>query len=80
MGRRPDRWRPTSEIMMDDLTSRVAVLEQIARTTEAILGDIRSDIREIRSMQDRDFRWLLGLYLAGTTAILGVLAHAQHWI
>jgi hypothetical protein len=65
---------------MDDVPARVAVLEQIARNTEATLTEIRADVREIRGQQDRDFRWLLGLYLAGTAAILGVMAHGFRWL
>jgi hypothetical protein len=69
-----------SDVPINDMLPRVAVLEQIARSTETILTDIRADIREIRGQQDRDFRWLLGLYLAGTAAMLGVMAHGFHWI
>jgi len=69
-----------SDITVNDHAPRLAVLEQIARGTETILADIRADIREIRGQQDRDFRWLLGLYLAGTAAMLGVMAHGFHWI
>jgi hypothetical protein len=64
----------------DNIESRTAVLEQISRSTEAILGEMRTDVREIRVQQDRDFRWLLGLYLAGTAAILGVMAHGFRWL
>lgn len=66
---------------------RVARLEA---TVEAILReirDIREDIRELRTdIRDlrrevaRDFRWLLALYLAGTGALLGVMAHGFHWV
>ena len=28
----------------------------------------------------RDFRWLIGLYLAGYAAMLGVMAHGFHWL
>lgn len=66
--------------MTDNIESRTAVLEQIARSIEAVLGEMRTDVREIRVQQDRDFRWLLGLYLAGTAAILGVMAHGFHWL
>jgi len=77
-----------------DLESRVAVLEQIARTTTAVLerlerrfdaADQRMDsiIREQRA----DFRWLLGVMLGGFTAMLGgfgamlgVMAHGFHWL
>jgi hypothetical protein len=30
--------------------------------------------------QDRQFYSLLGIYLTGTAAILGLLAHSVHWI
>lgn len=29
---------------------------------------------------DSNFKWLLGLYIAGYAGLLGVLAHAVHWI
>lgn len=63
-----------------DMESRVAVLEQIALTTTATLERIE---REQRS----DFRWLLGIMLAGFTAMLGTfgtmlaaMAHGFHWL
>ncbi|MGA3403335.1 MAG: hypothetical protein ABSC95_29320 [Acetobacteraceae bacterium] len=63
-----------------DMESRVAVLEQIARTMTASLERIE---REQRS----DFRWLLGITLAGFTtslgmfgALLGAMAHGFHWL
>lgn len=91
-----------------DMESRVAVLEQIARTTVASLERIehRFDTLESRftAMDGRftglesrfaavdrrfdalssehraDFRWLLGLMLAQTGALLGVMAHGFHWL
>jgi hypothetical protein len=98
-----------------DMESRVAVLEQIARTTAASLERIehrfdtlegRFDTLESRftAMDGRftglesrfaavdrrfdalssehraDFRWLLGLMLAQTGALLGVMAHGFHWL
>ena len=30
--------------------------------------------------QRADFRWLLGLILAQTGALLGVMAHGFHWL
>jgi hypothetical protein len=70
-----------------DMESRVAVLEQIARTTAAGLERIE---RRLDSMDRRidavvtdqrsDFRWLLGLMLAQTGALLGVMAHGFHWL
>lgn len=77
-----------------DMESRVAVLEQIARTTAASLERIerRLDAMEgrftgidhrfdaLNSEHRADFRWLLGLMLAQTGALLGVMAHGFHWL
>jgi hypothetical protein len=89
----------------DDMESRVAVLEQIARTTTAGMERIeraidlqRAEFRTLLERLDRridqlgteqraDFRWLLGVMLAGFTmllgalgAMLGVMAHGFHWL
>jgi hypothetical protein len=75
-----------------DMESRVAVLEQIARSTNASLERIerRFDAIDRRfdalSAEHRsDFRWLLGVMiggfgatLGGFGAILGVMAHGFH--
>jgi hypothetical protein len=69
------------------MEARVAVLEQIARTTSASLERIE---RRLDSMDRRidvvvtdqraDFRWLLGVMLGGFGAMLGVMAHGFHWL
>jgi hypothetical protein len=41
----------------------------------ASISGLRTDLRDIRQGQRADVRWLLGLYLAGTAAILGVVVH-----
>jgi hypothetical protein len=61
---------------MDDIPARVAVLEQIARSTAIELGEIHKDIRELRT----DNRWLMGIMLGGFVAILGAMAHGFHWL
>jgi len=77
-----------------DMETRVAVLEQIARTTAATLErmDGRMDRIDQRldmlyGAQRSDFRWLLGMMIAGTGTILGcllgllgVMAHGFHWL
>jgi hypothetical protein len=72
---------------MDDIPSRVAVLEQIARNTEAVLLRIETRLDRIEARQAEDFRFLVRLHftqfalmVAGFAAILGVIARAQHWI
>jgi hypothetical protein len=70
-----------------DIPPRVAVLEEIARNTLQALIDIRAEMREMRRESRADYRWLLGIMLAGfamtTTGfagILAVMAHGFHWL
>jgi len=77
--------------MADAIEPRMAVLEQIARSTDqrldriekridALGSEIRGDLREIRSNQRSDFRWFMTLYIAGMATLLGVMAHGFHWL
>jgi hypothetical protein len=84
-----------------DMEARIAVLEQIARTTAAALERMDGRMDRIDGRMDRidqrldmlwgaqrsDFRWLLGMMVAGTGTILasilgllGVMAHGFHWL
>ena len=79
-----------------DMESRVAVLEQIARSLlsgqerierrlDAIGRRSQSsrrllDISSVAAEQRADFRWLLGIMLGGFGAIVGVMAHGFHWL
>ncbi|HLB96607.1 MAG TPA: hypothetical protein VJK90_03040 [Acetobacteraceae bacterium] len=77
-----------------DMEARIAVLEQIARTTATALErmDGRMDRIDQRldmlwGAQRGDFKWLLGMMVAGTGTILasilgllGVMAHGFHWL
>lgn len=63
--------------MADDLSSRVAVLEQIARNTEAALGRIEARLDRIDTRMDRldsrqgdDFRFLVRLQITLTTVTI----------
>lgn len=71
----------------ESMEARVAVLEQIARTTSAALERIE---RRLDSMDRRidtvvtdqraDFRWPVGIMLGGFGAMLGAMAHGFHWL
>ena len=70
-----------------DMEARVAVLEQIARTTAASLERIERRLDLAAAAQRNDFRWLLGMLVAatGTTlaaflGLLGMMAHGFHWL
>jgi hypothetical protein len=69
------------------MESRIAVLEQIARTTTAALDRIERRLDAMTAEQRADFRWLLGMMLGGFGAmlggfgaLLGVMAHGFHWL
>lgn len=69
---------------MDDIPTRVAVLEQIARSTEAVLLSIQAEMRtnfaELRKAQREDFRFLVTIWISGVVALLAVMAHGFKWI
>jgi hypothetical protein len=74
----------------ESMEARVAVLEQIARTTSAALEriELRLDSMDRRidtvvTDQRADFRWLVGIMLGGFAAMLGgfgAMAHGFHWL
>lgn len=70
-----------------DMESRVAVLEEIARTTAASLERIERRLDSLAAEQRSDFRWLLGVMMGATGTVLaammgllGVMAHGFHWL
>jgi hypothetical protein len=60
-----------------DMERRVAVLEQIARTTTASLERIERRMDASAAEQGADFRWLLGIVLGGFTAMLVGSGHCS---
>jgi hypothetical protein len=62
------------------METRVAVLEQIARTTVASLERIERRIDAMATEQRSDFCWLLGMMLGTAGTLLGVMAHGFHWL
>lgn len=76
------------------MESRVAVLEEIARSNAAALERIDRRFEQMDRRFDQmaaehhtDFRWLVGVTLAGfgtligmMAGMLGVMAHGFHWL
>jgi len=72
----------------------IAVLEQIAISTDKSLGEMRQDLRDLRQDLNKslaemcqelrefrqDLKTMLGLGLAATATILAVMAHGFHWL
>jgi len=65
---------------MDNTTERIAVLEQIARNTESVLSELRTDYQQFKSQHHTDFLWLLTFQISSTMLLLGVMAHGFKWI
>jgi hypothetical protein len=66
-----------------DMEKRVTALVHIVQTTAATLERLERRFETMDSImreQRADFRWLLGLMLAQTGALLGVMAHGFHWL
>jgi hypothetical protein len=69
------------------MESRVVILKQIARSTSSSLERIERRLDMQAAEQRSDFRWLLGVMLAGFTTLLGAygvllgaMAHGFHWL
>jgi hypothetical protein len=76
------------------MESRVAVLEEVARSTALTLGRIERRLDSVDqrfdvlvAAQRADFRWMVGIMFAGFSAtiggfatMLGVMAHGFHWL
>jgi hypothetical protein len=65
-----------SDFSANDLPARVAVL----RGTKAALERIERRLDSISNEQRADFRWTLGIMIAWSATLLGVMAHGFHWI
>jgi hypothetical protein len=75
---------PVSEL--HDVDRRVAVLEQIARSTDQALQQIpaelrllRTEMQALRTQQHDDFRWRLRFMIGGFVGVFALLAHGLHW-
>jgi hypothetical protein len=74
--------------VVNDHAPRLAVLEQIARSTQAALERIETRLDRIEARQADDFRFLVRMQITLTTvtiglmmlALLGVIARGFHWI
>ena len=76
-----------SETASNDTLPRLAVLEEIARSTKTALDRIEKRLDALDSNYRSDFRWLVGIMLGGFgmlltsyLGLLGVIAHGFHWI
>jgi hypothetical protein len=62
------------------MEARVAVLEEIAKNTRKLLEKMDSRLERLEDRQNADFRWMLGLGIAGTGFLFATMAHGFHWL
>lgn len=62
------------------MEARVAVLEEIAKSTKEILVEIKGDVRDILRDQKSDFRLLFGALIAVALGLAGLMARGFHWL
>jgi len=60
--------------------TRLALLEQSISHIDATLLRFEHRFDQLDSRMDSNFKWLLGIMIAGFGSLLGIIAHAQHWI
>ena len=79
--------RPGGEPYGMSMEARVAILETIAAQTSATLieikqemRDFRKELREFRSVHDRDFRITFGAIITTTIGLAALIAHVAHWL
>jgi hypothetical protein len=89
-GRYPADMESRVTVLEQIARSTAASLERIERRLDAMEGrftglegrftGIDRRLDALNSEHRADFRWLLGLMLAQTGALLGVMAHGFHWL
>ena len=70
-----------------DMEARVRVLEEIAASTKALLGDIRTELRAMRAeiaavdqRRERDFRITFGAIITTTLGLAFLIARTAYWL
>ena len=63
-----------------DMEARVAKLEAAMEYVQRDIGEIKTDIREIKGHQRTDFRVLFGAIIAVALGLAGLMAKGFHWL
>lgn len=61
------------------MEARVAVLEQIAKTTSETLKEIKDELVRVRDRQERDFRLTWGGMIIVALGLAGLMAKGFKW-
>lgn len=63
----------------EGMEARVAKLEALSETVARELGDLKTDVRELRRDARTDFRTLFGALIAVALGLAGLMAKGFHW-
>ena len=86
-GRYPADMEPRVALLEQTARATVASLERIERRVDAVAAEQQKMFRTLMAEYRADFRWLVGVMLAGFGTmlaafggLLGVIAHGFHWL
>lgn len=63
-----------------DMEARIAKLETAMEYVQRDLGEIKTDIRQIKDHARTDFRMLFGALIAVALGLAGLMAKGFHWL
>jgi hypothetical protein len=59
---------------------RLAKPDSDSEYSKRDIGEIKTDVRELRGHQERDFRLLFGAIVAAGAGLAALMARGFHWI
>ena len=62
------------------MEERLAKLDSDIEYIKRDIGEIKTDVRDLRGHQERDFRVLFGAIIAAGAGLAALMARGFHWI
>jgi hypothetical protein len=62
------------------MEARIAKLEAHVEHIQRDIGEIKTDLRDIRRALETDFRLIFGALIAASLGLAGVMAKGFHWL
>lgn len=56
------------------------MLNKENKDIKADIRELRTEISNLRADLKSDFKWLLGIFFLGFSALAGMIAHGLHWL
>jgi hypothetical protein len=71
---------PANNLRVVGLEEITASIKLSLAAVAAELRDLRTDLRDMRQRQERDFRLLFGAIIFAALSLAGLIARTEHWI